>query len=72
MELYELDDLHDKIIFHCSEIEQNVTLLETLVDSFNMSNDYSAGIRSLVRHILGEIEQKYEMEKERIVRGDKE
>jgi len=70
MEMYELDDIHDKIAFHCAEVENNLDSLDSLIDSLNLETYFVEELRQSLRAAFLDIEQKCDRMKEEMAKGE--
>lgn len=66
MELYELEDIHEKITFHCTDIENNLDYLGSLIESLDLENYLLEEVRQSIRTVYLDVEQKYAQLKEEI------
>jgi prefoldin subunit 5 len=70
MDLSELEDIHDKISYHCSELENNLEILDSLVTSIQGDAYFVEELRQTLRTAFFDLEKKYEEEKSEILRGE--
>ena len=71
MEKYELEDLQEKVTYHCAEIEKNLELIDSLVESLDIDTP-GLNIVGLIRTFHAQVKDKFEQEIEKLERGDDE
>ena len=66
MTLYELEDMRDKVTYHCTAIEQNLDMLTSLISRLKGETGRLEQLRSMVRDVFTDFNDNYEKEQSKI------
>ena len=63
MDTYELEELHEKITYHFSEVENNLDILSELLDELDVEDRDLLEFKEVLRTVFSNDEDKYEQTK---------